>query len=110
LAITHGARVIDSTPPATTTSALPHCTACAALATAVSPEAHSRFTVYAETASGRPPAAPPSGDVAVVLAGLVGRTEHDLVDPVGVHAGPPHGLAHHQGGQVVGPHARERPP
>ncbi len=45
LAITHGARVMDSTPPATTISASPDRMAWAALATAVSPLAHSRFTV-----------------------------------------------------------------
>ena len=45
LAITQGARVIDSTPPATTTSASPLRTACAAPATAVRPLAHSRLTV-----------------------------------------------------------------
>ncbi len=44
-AITHGARVIDSTPPATTTPASPERTACAAEATAVRPEAQSRLTV-----------------------------------------------------------------
>ena len=45
LAITHGARVIDSTPPATTRSASPERTACAAPAIAVSPLAQSRLTV-----------------------------------------------------------------
>lgn len=45
LAITQGARVIDSTPPATTRSASPARIAWAAEATAVSPEAHSRLTV-----------------------------------------------------------------
>jgi hypothetical protein len=45
LAITQGARVIDSTPPATTTSASPARTACAALVMAVSPLAHRRLTV-----------------------------------------------------------------
>src|SRR5690606_41518899 len=45
LAITHGARVIDSTPPATTTSASPARMVLAAVATAVRPLAHSRFTV-----------------------------------------------------------------
>ena len=45
LAMTHGARVIDSTPPATTISASPDLMACAALAMAVRPEAQSRLTV-----------------------------------------------------------------
>lgn len=43
--MTQGARVIDSTPPATTRSASPERIAWAAEATAVSPEAQSRLTV-----------------------------------------------------------------
>jgi hypothetical protein len=87
LAITHGARVIDSTPPATTTSALPDSTACAALEIAVRPEAHSRFTVYAGCAAAAGQQHRHARDVAVVLARLVGRAENDLVDPVRVQAG-----------------------
>lgn len=45
LAITQGARVMDSTPPATTRSASPERIAWAAFARAVSPEAQSRLTV-----------------------------------------------------------------
>ncbi len=45
LAMTQGARVIDSTPPATTTSASPLLMARAALAMAVRPLAQSRLTV-----------------------------------------------------------------
>jgi hypothetical protein len=45
LAITHGARVIDSTPPATTTSASPARTVFAAETIAVRPLAQSRLTV-----------------------------------------------------------------
>ena len=54
LAITHGARVIDSTPPATTTSASPVATSAAADATACNPLAHRRLTVKAGTSCGRP--------------------------------------------------------
>jgi hypothetical protein len=49
LGITQGARVMLSTPPATTTSASPQRMVRAARLTAVSPEAHSRFTVTAAT-------------------------------------------------------------
>ena len=54
LACTQGARVIDSTPPATSASASPARTACAASAIADMPEAHSRLTVMPGTSSGRP--------------------------------------------------------
>ena len=50
--ITHGARDIDSTPPATTRSAAPALTMCEAMMIAESPEAHSRFTVMPGTLSG----------------------------------------------------------
>ena len=101
--VTHGARVIDSTPPATTRSASPAAIICRAVATAVSPEAHSRLTVKPGTESGKP--GEQHGhprDVAVVLAGLVGGAQHHLVDEGGVDAGPAYGLPHHQRGQVVG--------
>lgn len=45
LAITQGARVMDSIPPATTTSASPARIDCAAFATAVRPLAQRRLTV-----------------------------------------------------------------
>jgi hypothetical protein len=48
------------------------------------------------------------GDVAVVLARLVGGAENDLVDPVRVQAGASDGLPDDQSGQVVGAHAGER--
>ncbi len=53
-ACTQGARVIDSTPPATSASASPALIACAARATADIPEAHSRLTVMPGTESGSP--------------------------------------------------------
>jgi hypothetical protein len=54
LGSTYGARVIDSTPPASTTEASPTATARAAWITASRPEAHSRFTVTPGTVVGRP--------------------------------------------------------
>ena len=84
--VTHGARVIDSTPPATTRSASPAAISARAVATAVRPEAHNRLTVNPGTTvrqaseERRHPC-----DVAVVLAGLVGRAEDDLVDVGRVH-------------------------
>ena len=54
LSITYGARVIDSTPPATNTSPSPAPIACAALFTAWRPEPHSRFTVCPATSTGSP--------------------------------------------------------
>ena len=49
---TSGARLIDSTPPPTYTSASPSITARAACATASSPEPQSRLTVAPPTSSG----------------------------------------------------------
>ena len=53
-AITNGARVIDSVPPATQMSASPAAIARAASATASMPEPHSRFTVAPGTSTGSP--------------------------------------------------------
>ncbi len=52
--MTNGARDIDSTPPATTTSASPARMMRAAIATASSPEPHRRFTVAPGTETGSP--------------------------------------------------------
>ena len=54
LAITHGARLIDSEPPATITSPHPPARACAAVITACIPDPQSRLTVAPGTLSGRP--------------------------------------------------------
>ena len=53
-AMTQGARLIDSTPPATTTSAAPAATIWAASVIADIPEAHNRFTVIPGTVFGNP--------------------------------------------------------
>ena len=54
LPMTSGARVIDSTPPAITTSSSPARMARAAVPTASMPDAHSRFMVVPGTLAGRP--------------------------------------------------------
>ena len=54
LAIANGARLIDSTPPATNRSPSPASTAWQAETTAASPDAQSRLTVTPATDSGRP--------------------------------------------------------
>ena len=54
LSITYGARVMFSTPPAMNVVPSPALIACAALATACSPEPQSRFTVCPGTATGSP--------------------------------------------------------
>ncbi len=51
---THGARLIDSTPPLSTSDASPHSTARAAWIAASSEEAHRRFTVTPGTDVGSP--------------------------------------------------------
>ena len=53
-AVTSGARVIDSTPPATNRSPSPAITAWQAPTTAERPDAQSRFTVTPPTLSGSP--------------------------------------------------------
>ena len=106
---TSGARLIDSTPPATKRSPSPAATAWQAATTAESPEAHSRLTVTPATESGSPARrARHPRDVAVVLARLVGAAEVDVLDLACVDARALHGGRDHLAGQVVRPHARER--
>ena len=59
LAITSGARLIDSTPPATKRSPSPAATAWHAETTAESPEAQSLLTVTPATDSGSPASSAP---------------------------------------------------
>ena len=107
LGSTQGARLIDSTPPATTTSASPTAIARAAWMTASRPEPQSRLTVTPGTRDGQPGQqrghAP---DVAVLLAGAVGVAEVDVVDPGGVQLGRAgqQEFTDGVGGQVVGAH------
>ena len=80
-AVTSGARVIDSTPPATKRSPSPAITAWQAPTTAESPDAQSRLTVTPATESGRPgEQRGEAGDVPVVLARLVRAAEPDVLD------------------------------
>ena len=51
----YGLRLMLSAPPATAVSASPSMMVCAAVTTACSPLPHSRFTVTAGVACGRPP-------------------------------------------------------
>jgi hypothetical protein len=81
LPITNGARVIDSTPPAIAKSISPARIARAAAPTASRPEAHSRLSVTPGTDRRQARQQQRHArDVAVVLAGLVGAAEIDLVD------------------------------
>ena len=104
LGITYGARVIDSTPPPMNTSPSPTAMAWAAELIAWSPDPHSRLTVRPPTSTGK------SGqeqrhprDVAVVLAGLVGAAEDDVLDEAGIEPGPVDDRAQHGRGEVVRP-------
>lgn len=49
------------------------------------------------------------GDVAVVLARLIGRTEDHLVDRLGRHAGTRHRAADHESGEVIGADGCQHP-
>src|SRR6266446_6582829 len=109
LPITNGARVIDSTPPAMAKSISPARIARPAAPTASSPEAQRRLRVAPGTVSGRPASSSAIRHVAVVLAGLVGAAEIDLIDlrPVELR------MARHQrldrgGRQIVGAHFGQR--
>ena len=99
-----------STPPASTRSASPARTARAAMPTASRPDPQSRLTVPPGTETGRPgQQRGHPGDVAVVLAGLVGAAEQHVVQLGPVHRRQPAAeLAEHVGGEVVRPHRRQR--
>ena len=110
LGSTHGARVIDSTPPVSTTSASPDSMVRDPMIAASSDEPQSRLTVVAGTDTGSPASSTRHpADVAVVLAGLVGAAPHDVADRGRVEA---RGLREHAldrgGGEVVGAHLGER--
>ena len=108
LSWTYGARVIDSTPPPMNTSPSPTAIAWAAELIAWSPEPHSRLTVWPPTSTGKPGEQQRHPrDVAVVLAGLVGAAEDDVLDERRVDAGAVDEPAQDRGGQVVGPDARQ---
>ena len=110
LGSTHGARVIDSTPPATTTSASPDSTVREAIIAASRLEPHSRLTVVAGTEVGSPasstairPTLRLSSPAPLALphttSPIRGRVE---VGRLGQHP------AQRGGGQVVGAHLGQR--
>ena len=79
--MTKGARVMLSTPPASTRSAWPERMARAACPTASRPEAQSRLTVTPGTLSGNPASSSRHArDIAIVLARLVGAAQDHFVD------------------------------
>ena len=106
---THGARLMDSAPPARYRSPSPRRSAREAWFTASRPEAQSRFTVTPGTSTGQAgqERRHPSG-VAVVLARLVGGAQVDVADGGRVDAGSLHRRGDHVGGEVVRPHPGER--
>ena len=74
------------------------------------PDPHSRLTVSPPTSTGK------SGqqqrhprDVAIVLAGLVGAAEDDVLHERRIHAGPIHDGPQGRGREVVGSDGGERP-
>ena len=84
--MTKGARLMLSTPPAIIRSQSPARIARAAMPTASMPEPQSRLTVVPGTSTGRPGQQHRhAADVAVVLAGLVGAAEDQVVDLRPVH-------------------------
>ncbi len=99
-----------STPPAIIRPASPHLMARAAVPTASMPEPHRRLMVAPGTSSGRPASSERhAGDVAVVLAGLVGAAVDHVGDrgPVDLRVACHQGLDR-DGAEVVGAHRRER--
>ena len=83
--MTHGARLIDSTPPTRTTDASPVSITRLPCIAASRLEPQSRLIVAAGTLVGRSFEQPRHPcDVAVVLTGLVGIAEQDIVDPLRV--------------------------
>ena len=107
--MTQGARLIDSTPPATTMSAAPALIMWEAMMMADRPEAQRRLTVMPGTVSGKPCQEPGhAGHVAVLLAGAVGVAEDHFVHDGRIDAGAFDGGAHRECRKVVGAHAGER--
>ena len=108
-ATTHGARLIDSTPPGQVEVALAELDGAGGgvdRLQAGGAEAVDRRPGDAGRQAGEQRRHP--RDVAVVLAGLVGGAEVDVGDPLGVDAAALDHGADDVGGEVVGPHAGER--
>src|SRR4029079_6475316 len=124
LAITHRARVIDSTPPATKTSPSPTAIAWAPAFTAWRPDPHSRLNVLparsnarrAHTIARRPRhldrgAGQQRGhprDVAVVLSRLIGAAEDHVLDERRLDTGTVDDRLDDHRGKVVRPDGGER--
>ena len=110
LSSTHGARLIDSTPPTSTSDGVAGLDRAARLHRGV--EARAAQAVDGGGRHARRQAGEQHGhapDVAVVLAGAVGVAEHDVVDPRRVEAGArASSAAHDVRGEVVRAHAGER--
>ena len=82
---------------------------CAAVLIAWRPEPHSRLTVRPATSTGRPASsARHPRDVPVVLAGLIGTAEDDVLDERGVDADPLDEGGEHRRREIVRPDGRER--
>ena len=107
--MTYGARVIDSTPPPMNTSPSPDRDRVRRRVDRLEPGA-------AQPVDGQPADLDREvgeqqrhpRDVAVVLAGLVGAAEDDVLDERRVDAGPVDDGAQHERREVVRPDARER--
>ena len=106
---THGARLMDSTPPATTMSAAPDLIIWLARMMALSPEEQSRFTVMPGMWRGSP------ARMVAIRATLRFSSPAPLALPritssiaVRIDSGPGHGLTDHQRGQIIRPDRGER--
>ncbi len=106
--IASGARLIDSTPPATNRSPAPATTEWQAETTADKPDAHSRFNVTPGTESGRPASnAAIRATFLLSSPGLVRAAEADVLDLLRRNAGPLDGRSDRDRAEIVGTDARE---
>jgi len=111
LAITQGARVIDSTPPAMTRSASPLRTVAAAVPTADKLLPHRRLTVMPGTESGSPASrAAIRATLRLSSPALIGRAQHHLIDVDAGHASPDNNPARTVAARSSGRTWASRPP
>ena len=110
LVSTHGARLMDSTPPATVTAASPTAMARSPAITASSPEPHSRLTVAPGTDVGKPASS------AAMRATSRLSSPAPLASPnqawsmsAGSRSGTRSPSARRAWAEVVGPHPRQSP-
>ncbi len=98
-----------STPPAMNTEPSPARIAWAALTTACRPEPHRRFTVWPGTSTGKPgEQRRHPGDVAVVLARLIGAAEDHVLDACRRNPGALDHGANRNRREIVGPNLGQR--